>query len=203
MHRLESLAPRDVVARAIDPHLKQSGDPYALLDLSPIDDATLKQRFPNILAEWATRSIDATREPLPVVPAAHYTCGGVWTDRHGCTSLPGLVCGRGSVLYWRSWGQPPSIQLVTGGRCIQPSRGPAAADRAGAAPQQRPSRTLEVRAQKSLVAQYKAMATVREGLRALMWNHAGIVRTTERLTRAEQHLTDLRARVDREYNWHR
>src|SRR5688500_12495859 len=65
VHRLESLAPRDVVARAIDAHLKQSGDPYVLLDLSPIETEELKQRFPNILAETATRSIDATREPIP------------------------------------------------------------------------------------------------------------------------------------------
>ena len=91
VHRLGSLAPRDVVARAIDHHLKESGDPYVLLDLSPIDGATLKQRFPNIVVECAAREYSTpTREPLPVVPAAHYSCGGVWTDRHGCTSLPGL-----------------------------------------------------------------------------------------------------------------
>jgi L-aspartate oxidase len=90
LHPLGSLAPRDVVARAIDMTLKQRGEPHVWLDLSPIPESHLRQRFPNIVAECEARGIDVSRDPLPVVPAAHYACGGVWTDQHGKTTVPGL-----------------------------------------------------------------------------------------------------------------
>lgn len=89
-HDLGSLAPRDLVARAIDREMKRSGDPFALLDCSPIPPGQLRARFPNILAETARRGIDMLSEPLPVVPAAHYQCGGVFTDTRGRSTLPGL-----------------------------------------------------------------------------------------------------------------
>src|SRR5690606_6361249 len=81
-HPLGSLAPRDVVALAIDRVLKESGDPYVHLDCSPIPVDELRKHFPNILAETAARGIDMLREPIPVVPAAHYACGGVLTDTY-------------------------------------------------------------------------------------------------------------------------
>lgn len=89
-HPLASLAPRDVVARAIDREMKERGDPHVLLDCSAIPADEVRLRFPNILAETGRRGIDMLREPLPVVPAAHYQCGGVLTDTSGRTSLPGL-----------------------------------------------------------------------------------------------------------------
>src|SRR5690606_15460587 len=89
-HPLGSLAPRDVVALAIDRELKETGDPYVLLDCSPIGKAEIRSHFPNILAETGRRGIDMLNEPLPVVPAAHYGCGGILSDTTGRTSLPGL-----------------------------------------------------------------------------------------------------------------
>jgi len=89
-HPLGALAPRDIVARAIDREMKRTGDPHVLLDCSAIPEAEIRARFPNILRETAARGIDMLAEPLPVVPAAHYLCGGVLTDTHGRTSLPGL-----------------------------------------------------------------------------------------------------------------
>ncbi|MBV9774550.1 MAG: L-aspartate oxidase, partial [Gemmatimonadetes bacterium] len=89
-HPLGSLAPRDVVARAIDREMKRSGDPYVLLDCSGISEEEIRARFPNILRETGARGIDMLREPLPVVPAAHYLCGGVLTDTSGRASLRGL-----------------------------------------------------------------------------------------------------------------
>ncbi|HEX2093901.1 MAG TPA: L-aspartate oxidase [Longimicrobiaceae bacterium] len=89
-HPLGSLAPRDIVARAIDREMKRSGDPYVLLDCSAIPEEEIRARFPNILRETAARGIDMLAEPLPVVPAAHYLCGGVLTDTHGRTSVRGL-----------------------------------------------------------------------------------------------------------------
>jgi L-aspartate oxidase len=90
VHPLGSLAPRDIVARTIDLELKDTDSDYVLLDLSPIDRQRIATRFPGIMAACQERGIDILREPVPVVPAAHYVCGGVLTDTEGRTSLPGL-----------------------------------------------------------------------------------------------------------------
>ncbi len=87
----ESLAPRDVVAYAIDTELKKRGEDYVLLDLTHLDPKSLIAHFPNIHSRCLESfKLDITREPLPVVPAAHYSCGGVVTDANGRTTIQGL-----------------------------------------------------------------------------------------------------------------
>jgi L-aspartate oxidase len=88
VHPMADLAPRDIVAAAVDARMKATGDPYVLLDARGIEG--FEGRFPTVTAACRAAGIDPVRQPMPVVPGAHYSCGGVVTDVHGQTELPGL-----------------------------------------------------------------------------------------------------------------
>jgi L-aspartate oxidase len=190
-----SLATRDVVARTIDAALKEYGDEYALLDLSPIDPDVAERKFPNILAECRLRGREPLNEPVPVVPAAHYSCGGVRTDADGRTSVPGLFAA-GEVAYTGVHGANRLASnslleaLVFSHRAAEAirdevARWPRTAPLAGAT-------QLEGYAGAPARGPVPTAGELEAAVRDLMWEDAGIVRTTARLERARDNLQVLR-----------
>jgi L-aspartate oxidase len=181
-HPLGSLAPRDVVARAIDREMKRHGDPHVLLDCSAIPEPEVRSRFPTILRETAARGIDMLSEPIPVVPAAHYLCGGVLTDLCGRTSLPGLfAAGETACTGVHGANRLASNSLLEAlvfahraAQVLADELGTPAPDPAAA------SAAAEHRHGEQLAERVRVVHD-RDELRALMWDLVGIVRSDERL----------------------
>jgi len=193
--RLE-LAPRDIVARAIDFEMKKHGLDHVWLDARHLGGAFLKEHFPTIHARCLQLGIDIAHQPIPVVPAAHYTCGGVVTDLEGRTDLPGLYA-VGETTYTGLHGANRLASnsllecVVLGCSC------------AGAILQQVQPATAELPAwDESKVEDADEQVVIAHNwdeLRLLMWNYVGIVRTTKRLERALHRIKLLRDEIDDYY----
>ncbi len=186
------LAPRDVVARAIDFEIKKRGLDYVDLDISHQPPAFLKEHFPTIYARCLELGIDITKQPIPVVPAAHYTCGGVVTDIDGRTDLPGLYA-VGETAYTGLHGanRLASNSLL---ECIV--LGHAAAKHIE---QQPKPKAIPLPAwDESRVTDADEEVVIAHNwdeLRRFMWNYVGIVRTTKRLERAQHRIRLLREEI--------
>jgi L-aspartate oxidase len=190
------LAPRDVVARAIDFEMKKHGLDCVHLDISHQSPAFLKEHFPNILARCAELGIDITREPIPVVPAAHYTCGGVLSDLAGRTDVPGLYAiGETACTGLHGANRLASNSLV---ECMVFAR--AAAGSIAAAPG-RASASLPPWDDSRVTDADEAVVISHnwEELRRFMWDYVGIVRTNKRLERASHRIALLQAEIHEFY----
>jgi L-aspartate oxidase len=197
--RLE-LAPRDIVARAIDFEIKKHGIDYVLLDGTHLGAQFLKEHFPTIYARCLAVGIDITKEGIPVVPAAHYTCGGVVTDLNGQTDLPHLFSvGEATYTGLHGANRLASNSLL---ECVV--IGKATADNIlentmESTPQVRPWDDSQVEDADEQV----VIAHNWDELRSLMWNYVGIVRTTRRLERALHRIELLKQEVHDYYsNFH-
>lgn len=190
-HPQADLAPRDVVARAIDAEMRRSGADHVWLDCSPIPAGHFAERFPNILETCRSRDLNPPRDPLPVVPAAHYMCGGVLTDLNARTGVEGLLAaGEVACTGVHGANRLASNSLLeavvfaeraartTGGLLAAPARrpGPLPPARTGA----RDPEGLE---------------ELRSEIRDVLWAGAGIVRDDAGLAAAERALRDLSARL--------
>ena len=193
------LAPRDIVARGIDAEVKRRGDDCAFLDMTHLPKGFLLDHFPHIYQTCKEFGIDMAAQPIPVVPAAHYQCGGVVTDLEGRTTVPQLLAiGEASCTGLHGANRLASNSLleglVFGRRAAGVARElrPAESGRP-AVPDWNPGDALDP--DEGVVVSHNW-----DEVRRLMWNYVGIVRSQKRLERARTRLQMLRAEI-RDYYW--
>ena len=192
------LAPRDVVARAIDHEIKRDGLDYVHLDISHREPEFVKQHFPNIYEKLIGLGIDITKEPIPVVPAQHYTCGGVVVDLHGRTDAPGLYAA-GEVT---QSGLHGANRLASNSLLECLVFGEGAARDIMAHWDQLPEPPAIRGWDESRVTDSDEEVVIQQiwgEIRRFMWNFVGIVRTTKRLERAKRRIDMLRQEVTEYY----
>ena len=202
-HALGSLAPRDIVARGIDAEIKKSGEDCVYLDITHKPRNFLLSHFPNIFAKCMEYGIDMSKQPIPVVPAAHYLCGGVVSDVEGRTDLLGLfVVGETACTGFHGANRLASNSLL---ECLTMAHNCAEYMKQNwneiaksselamePLPWAKPSNTDSD--------EMIVITHMWEEIRRLMWNYVGIVRSTKRLERAQHRLANIKNEVKDYYS---
>jgi len=189
------LAPRDITARAIDSVMKKYGDPFVYLDISHRDADFLQQRFPTLYKACLKYGFDMARAPVPVVPAAHYSCGGVVADVNGRTAMPGLyavgeVASTGLHGANRLASNSLLEALVCGHRC---------ADEAAKRRKENPVADITIPRWEcgDAVSSNEEIVVEHDWneVRSVMWDYVGIVRSDRRLARARRRIRNIREEI--------
>ena len=194
-----ALAPRDITARAIDSVMKKHGDPYVYLDISHRDQEFLEQRFPTLYHKCLEYGIDMASGPVPVVPAAHYSCGGVVADVTGKTSMPGLYA-IGEVA---STGLHGANRLASNSLLEAAVCGARCATEVIAHGRENCVEGIDIPRWECGDAVISDEAVVVEHdwneVRSVMWDYVGIVRSDRRLARARRRIQTIRDEINHYY----
>jgi L-aspartate oxidase len=193
-----SLATRDVTARAIDSVMKKQGDPYVYLDITHRSESFLQQRFPNLYAACLRYGINMATDPIPVVPAAHYSCGGVVADVNGTTDLPGLyACGEVASTGLHGANRLASNSLLEALVCghataVEISKVWKQFDESVSIPDWKAGQAVS--SDEAVVVEHNW-----NEVRTAMWDYVGIVRTERRLARARSRIRNIRQEIKQYY----
>ena len=201
-HPAADLAPRDVVARAIDHEMKRLGLDHVYLDITAKGEAFIREHFPSIHQRCLDLGLDISRQQIPVVPAAHYTCGGVVTDLHGCTDVTGLYAiGETACTGLHGANRMASNSLL---ECLVFAFG-AAEHLAGALPGLAAPSTLPAWDESRVTDSDEDVVVAHnwQELRRFMWDYVGIVRSNKRLSRARHRVDLLRSEIQEFYGNYR
>jgi L-aspartate oxidase len=197
---MKSLAPRDVVAKAIDKEIKESGDEYVLLDITHHTRDFLLDRFPNIYNKCMEYGIDMALQPIPIAPAAHYICGGVAVDHYGKTSIDNLfACGEVSCTGLHGANRLASNSLLEA--LVYSHR---VYTKIAKSFRQTELSEVAIRpwdsGNTSASDDNVVVTNNWDEIRRCMWNYVGIVRSDKRLERAERRIDLIRREIN-EYYW--
>jgi L-aspartate oxidase len=202
-HSMKDLAPRDVVARAIDSELKASGDDNVYLDLKAISPDHIKNRFPNIYINCLEAGIDITRDWIPVVPAAHYMCGGVITDVNGRSEIAGLyVCGEAACTGMHGANRLASNSLLEAVATSHFAADASVLDFKSGTPPVPPKLEFPFPETVHQPRERVVVTYNRRELKRIMWDCVGIVRSSYRLREAADRIRIVENSVHRYYYTH-
>lgn len=197
-HEMGSLAPRDVVARAIDAELKKTGEECVYLDLTHLGSSAIVEHFPNIYEKCLNVGLDITKEWIPIVPAAHYACGGVLTDTNGRTSIERLyACGEVACTGVHGANRLASNSLLEA--VVYARRAATDVDKLTDVTERVDVQEFVAEKHTAPVAQ-SLIDDLTQVLREVMWRYVGIVRTDERLDKALGLVRDIKTSAEKIYS---